>query len=104
MWSWLGRLARGMIAPVLLFGASGFFIWHARQGEERRVERAHELALARVALGAAEADRGAIERRVDAIRGNEMDRDQVEERARALLNLSRPDEIVLPYAQGERLY
>jgi cell division protein FtsB len=104
MLAWLGRLARGMIAPVLLFGASAFFIWHAQKGEERRVERMQELALARVGLGAAEAEREALERRVNAIRGDQMDRDQVEERARALLNLSRPNEIVLPYAQGERLY
>jgi cell division protein FtsB len=104
MLAWLGRLARGLIAPALLFGASGFFIWHAQQGQERRAEREQELALAQVGLRAAEADREALERRVNAIRGNEMDRDQVEERARALLNLSRPNEIVLPYAQGERLY
>lgn len=104
MLAWLGRLARGLIAPVILFGASGFFIWHAQQGEQRRAERMQDVTLARVTLGAAEAEREAMERRVNAIRGNEMDRDQVEERARALLNLSRPNEIVLPYAQGERLY
>lgn len=104
MLAWLGRLARGLIAPVIFFGASAFFIWHAQRGEERRVDRLEELALARVGLNAATAEREAMERRVNAVRGSEMDRDQVEERARALLNLSRPGEIVLPYAPGERLY
>ncbi len=104
MLAWLGRLARGLIAPVLFFGASAFFIWHAQQGEERHVERLQDLAQARVGLNIATAEREAMERRVNAVRGSEMDRDQVEERARALLNLSRPGEIILPYAPGERLY
>ena len=104
MLAWLGRFVRGMIAPVLLFGASAFFVWHAQRGELRLAERGQELALARAGLDAATAERLAMERRVNAIRGEEMDRDQVEERARALLGLSRPNEIVLPYAPGDRLY
>jgi hypothetical protein len=62
MLAWLGRLARGLIAPVILFGASGFFVWHAQQGEQRRDERTQDVALARITLGAAEAERKAMER------------------------------------------
>jgi len=104
MWAWLGRVARGLIAPALFFGASGFFVWHAQQGQAQRELRKHELALAEQGLRAATVERETLERRVNAVRGAELDRDQVEERARALLNLSRPGEIVLPYAPAERLY
>ena len=104
MLAWLGRLALGLIAPVLLFGLAGFFVWHTKLGDERHASLTQDLALANVQLDLARTEREVLERRVNSIRGDEMDRDQVEERARALLNLSRPNEIIIPYPQGGRLY
>ena len=46
----------------------------------------------------------AIERRVTGLRGDRLDRDQLDERARALLNMAGRDEIVVPYPQDRRLY
>ena len=38
------------------------------------------------------------------LRGDRIDRDQLDERARTLLNLVGKDEIVIPYEPGRRLY
>jgi cell division protein FtsB len=38
------------------------------------------------------------------MRNNRLDRDAVDERARAMLNLSEPTDVVVPYGQGKRLY
>jgi cell division protein FtsB len=104
MLAWLGRLAQGLIAPVLLFGLAGFFIWHAQLGDERHLNLTRDLVAANAQFDLARTEREVLERRVNSIRGDEMDRDQVDERARTLLNLSRPNEIIIPYAQGDRLY
>ncbi|WP_240789949.1 septum formation initiator family protein [Roseomonas sp. HF4] len=101
------RLARAMVLPVLFLSVTGYFVWHARHGErgtlahERRLE---QIRHARADLAAAEAERDALERRVAGLRGDRLDRDQLDERARSLLNLVAPNEIVVPYGPERRLY
>jgi cell division protein FtsB len=46
----------------------------------------------------------AMERRVQGLRGDRLDRDQLEERARQLLNMIGRDEIVMPYGPERRLF
>jgi cell division protein FtsB len=104
---WLGRVAKALAAPVLLFSLAGFFVWHATHGERglaAREERLAALEVARRAQQEALAEREAAERRVNALRGQALDRDQLEERARAMLNLTTREEIVVPYPAGQRLY
>jgi cell division protein FtsB len=104
---WMGRIAKALAAPALLFGLAGFFVWHATQGERglaSRQERLRALEAARLAQQEAIAEREAAERRVNALRGQTLDRDQLEERARAMLNLTTRDELVIPYPAGQRLY
>jgi hypothetical protein len=38
------------------------------------------------------------------MRSDNLDRDQLDERARALHNLVERDELIVPYDQGKRLY
>jgi cell division protein FtsB len=45
-----------------------------------------------------------MERRVAGLRGDMIDRDQLDERARALLNMVGKDEVVAPYGQGKQLF
>jgi cell division protein FtsB len=45
-----------------------------------------------------------MERRVQGLRGDRLDRDQLEERARQLLNMIGRDEIVMPYGTERRLF
>ena len=93
--------------PCLFMALSGYFAWHAMHGDRgliAREQRLADIAAARAELAHAEADRDAIERRVVGLRGDRVDRDQLDERARALLNMVGRDEIVVPYAPERRLY
>jgi cell division protein FtsB len=103
----LGRGVRSMVFPVLLASAAAFFVWHASHGDRGLIakeRRLQEIAAARAELAQAVSEREAAERRVNALRGREIDRDQLEERARALLNVTARDEIVIPYQVGQRLF
>lgn len=101
------RVINALALPVVFLAVSGYFAWHAMHGERgliAREQRIGEIAAARAELGRAEAERDAIERRVTGLRGERLDRDQLDERARALLNMAGRDEIVVPYPQDRRLY
>ena len=103
----LVRCAKLLAAPVILAGITAFFIWHASHGERGlivREQRVLEIAAARIDRDRAALEREAAERRVNAMRGEQLDRDQLEERARAMLNLTTRDEIVIPYPPGQRLF
>lgn len=108
--SWGRRSRRWMkdaAPPVGLALLCGYFVWHSLHGDsgllarERRVE---EIAAARVTLARVESERDSIERRVAGLRGERIDRDQLDERARQLLNLVGKNEIVIPYEPSQRLY
>jgi cell division protein FtsB len=107
----LGRtLIRGvkfLAAPVILASVAAFFVWHASHGDRgliAREQRIAEIAAARGELQRSTLEREAAERRVNAMRGGRLDRDQLEERARAMLNLTTRDEIVIPYPPDQRLF
>ena len=87
-----------MLPTLLGVCAVVYFGYHALQGErgvmtllqlERRVDQAA------VDLRAVEAERDALERNVQLMRPTSLDRDMLEERARVVLNYTRPDEIVI---------
>jgi cell division protein FtsB len=103
----LARALRAIALPVLFMAASGYFIWHAVHGERgliARDQRAAQIAEARADLERARQDQEALERRVQALRGDRLDRDQLDERARQLLNMVGRDEIVVPYGPNRRLF
>ena len=103
----LKRRIRDAMLPVAFAALCGYFAWNSQQGDFGLVARERKLqdiALARAALTRAEAERDALERRVTGLRGDRIDRDQLDERARTLLNLVGKDEIVIPYEPNRRLY
>jgi cell division protein FtsB len=77
---------------------------HGDFGLEARERRLGEIEQARQILARVTTDREALERRVDGMRNQQLDRDQLDERARALLNMVGKDELVVPYEPGRRLY
>ncbi len=94
------------LPPVAFLALSGYFVWHSMHGDFGLMARERRLAdieEAKLVLARAEAERDAMERRVAGMRGGELDRDQLDERARALLNMVGKDEIVVPYAPAQRL-
>lgn len=101
------RFFQAIALPSLFLAVSGYFGWHAMHGERgliAREQRIADIAAARAELSRAEAEREAMERRVSGLRGDRLDRDQLDERARALLNMVGRDEVVVPYPPERRLY
>jgi cell division protein FtsB len=101
------RVLKGVLVPAVFLAVSGYFAWHAVHGERglmARDKRQGDVVAARAALQQAEAERDAMERRVAGLRGDRLDRDQLEERARSLLNMVGRDEVVVPYGPERRLY
>ncbi len=104
---WLIRMLKLLAPPVILASIAAFFVWHASHGDRgliAREQRLAEIAAAKSDRDRAMAERQAAERRVNAMRGDQLDRDQLEERARAMLNLTTREEIVIPYPPGQRLF
>ncbi len=94
----LRRHGRQIVVSLLAIGVVGYFAYHAVEGE--RGLRAyfavkHETAAAQRELAALRAERKILERRVMLLRPDSLDLDMLEERARAVLNLGHPDELVI---------
>ena len=103
----LSRGLRALALPVLLLAVGGYFVWHAVHGERgliAREQRQGQIVDARIDLERVRAEQLAMERRVQALRGDRLDRDQLDERARQLLNMVGRDEIVVPYGPERRLF
>ncbi|MBO1074300.1 FtsB family cell division protein [Roseomonas marmotae] len=97
-----------LFVPVIFAGLCWHFAWYAvhgpRVGSLAREAKAVEISAARIELARVEAERDSMERRVAGLRGDLIDRDQLDERARALLNMVGKDEIVAPYGPGKQLF
>lgn len=101
------RRAQALVLPTIFFALCGYFAHHAMHGTRgllARDARNTEIAAARIVLAEAEAERDAMERKVAGLRAEHLDRDMLEERARALLNVVSRDEIIVPYAPNRRLF
>jgi cell division protein FtsB len=98
---------RGAIAPVVFLAVTAYFCWNAVQGPHGLKAFAAQQAMlnqAQADLAAAHAERDAWQRRVHALESDHLDRDMLDERARALLNLANPDDVIVQYSQKDRLF
>lgn len=103
----LKRRIRGVIAPAIFLAVTSYFCWNAVQGPHGLKSATAQQAVLKQAqadLGAAEADRDAWQRRVHALENDHLDRDMLDERARALLNLASPNDIIVQYDPKDRLF
>ncbi|GIX10836.1 septum formation initiator family protein [Elioraea sp.] len=103
----LKRRVLAAVPPVLGLALVGFFAWHTLHGSRGLIALGaiqEQIALAESELARLEAERIRLERRVDALRAEHLDGDALDERARLMLNMVRPDDIVLPYGPNQRLY
>ncbi|KAA2212702.1 FtsB family cell division protein [Teichococcus oryzae] len=94
--------------PLIFTGLIWHFSWYAvhgpRVGSLAREAKTAEIAAARITLAKVEAERDMMERKVAGLRGDRIDRDVLDERARALLNMVDKDELIVPYGNNNRLY
>lgn len=103
----LKRKMRGMIAPLIFLSLVGYFGWNAAQGGhglKAEAQRQDLLRLAKAELAKADTDRDAWERRVAGLRNNHLNPDTLDERARAMLNLADPTDIMVLYPPKEKLF
>jgi cell division protein FtsB len=94
----LRRRARFVLGPVLGLAATGYFAYHLVEGDRgllawRRLSA--ELRVDRAALATVQAERQALDRRVENLKPDHLDPDLLDERVRATLNLVAPNEVVI---------
>jgi cell division protein FtsB len=103
----LKHRAQGAIAPLIFLAITGYFGWSATQGNHGLVAYAQRQDLLRQVEAdnaTAQAEHDAWERRVAGLRANHLDPDTLDERARAMLNLANPNDVIVPYTAKDRLF
>ena len=107
VWRAVKRKAREAAPPIVFLGLTAYFGWNATQGDLGLKSYARQLALlerAKSVEAAAVLEQASWKRRVDGLRDRALDADTIDERARAMLNLSEPSEIVVPYGPRNKLF
>ncbi len=101
------RRARAVAMPVVFLAITGYFGWNATQGNRGLMAYAQREDLLRQATAdqvAAVAERDMWDRRVSGLRSNRLDGDTLDERARAMLNLADPTDVIVPFTQKDKLF
>jgi cell division protein FtsB len=101
------RVAAAMLPPMLFLSLTGYFAWNATRGDyglATYAVRQRQLVDRTAERVTAEAERLAWEKRVAGLRADHIDPDTLDERARAMLNLADPADIVVPYGQANKLF
>jgi cell division protein FtsB len=96
--------ARAAIAPSIFLLLFGYFAWSATQGDrglKASAQLRSDLVAAQAEQKRSEDELVAWHRRVAALRTTRLDTDALDERARAMLNLSLADDIIVPIRPGE---
>jgi cell division protein FtsB len=92
------RRSRLIVGPILGISLCGYFAFHLVEGDRGLVawaQLSQQVREARGTLAEAEAERTTIERRVQLLRPEHLDRDMLDERARSQLNRVGPNETVV---------
>lgn len=101
------RRARIMIAPAVFLSITAFFGWNATQGDRGLVAYAQRQDLLKQVLAdqtAAKIEKEGWETRVAGLRARHLDPDTLDERARAMLNLAAPNEVIVKLNSQEKLF
>jgi cell division protein FtsB len=101
------RRVRALVAPGVFLALTGYFCWNAAQGEHGLVafaSRQKMLAQAQADLADVEAARVAWTRRVSGLQAEHIEADTLDEQARAMLNLSGPNDVILMYSPKDKLF
>ena len=101
------RRAKAAIAPAVFLALTGYFCWNAAQGDRglrAAVQQREDLRNAIAEQARADADVATWERRVASLRTSRLDLDALDERARAMLNLSDPADVIVPLTGKQRLF
>jgi len=89
---------RQLLTPLLFAGVFGYFGYHIVNGERGLLAMIHlqtEVQVAKQNLVETRATQRIWENRVVLLRTGSIDPDMLDERARELLHVARPDEVVI---------
>ncbi len=103
----LKRRGRIMVAPAIFLAITGYFGWNATQGDRGLVAYAQRQDLLHQVLmdqTAARAERDGWETRVAGLRARHLNPDTLDERARAMLNLADPTDVIVKLGPREKLF
>jgi cell division protein FtsB len=103
----LKRRGRLLAAPAIFLAITGYFGWNATQGDRGLVAHAQRRELLRQVVAdqaAARAERDGWETRVSGLRARHLNPDTLNERARAMLNLSEPSEVIVKLGPKDKLF
>jgi cell division protein FtsB len=106
-WLETRRRLKSAAVPTFLLGLSAIFAWQATQGDHgliMREKRFVQLAQAEANLAAAKVERDIWRRKVSGLTASHLDKDALDQRARELLNLADPSEIVVQYGSKDKLF
>jgi cell division protein FtsB len=106
-WRGVKRRMRLAVPPLVFLALAGYFAWSATQGDRGLVayaQREQDLKAAQDLLARNEAERTAWERRVAGLRTSRLDPDALDERARAMLNMADPADVVVLYGPKDKLF
>lgn len=87
-----------IIFPVLALGAAGYFGYHLQIGDhglKARADLEGRKAVLEGELAGLHEVRQRLERDVSLLRPESLDPDMLDERARAILNLAHPDDLIM---------
>ncbi len=103
----LKQAVRSVIAPTIFLTLVAYFGWNATQGDrglQSYALRQAQLVSVQSDLKRVEGERDLLERRVAGLRSQRLDPDTLDERARAMLNIADPADVVVMYGAGKRLF
>lgn len=92
------KRARHVAGPVLAIAVFSYFAYHSVQGDRGLIawlQLEQQVEIAEATLEKVSRERGALEHRARLLRPDNLDPDMLDERARQVLSIARPDEIVI---------
>lgn len=100
----LGRVLRRVIVPAVGACVVGYFAYYAVHGERglmamKRLQT--QIAQAEQTLAEVRSDREKMEQRVKLLRPDHLDRDMLDERAREMLNVAKPNDVIIMTPGGD---
>lgn len=101
------RRLRAAVAPALFLSLVAYCGWNAVQGDhglQAFAGRQEQLKALQAELARTQAEQQVWERRVAGLRVQRLDPDMLDERARAMLNVADPGDVVMLYGPGRRLF
>ena len=99
------RRLKACVAPLIFLSMFAYFMSNARQGDrgwQAQAQRLADLAAAQAQVARAQAELQLWERRVAGLRAAHLDPDALDERTRAMLNLSEPADLIIQ--SGKKLF